>query len=57
MKKLYYEDENGTIVLGQILTNHSMSTEEALEILEINLEAWGKEQGWDGVDYECVVFR
>lgn len=32
--KLYY----GDILLGEVLTNHSMTVDEALEILDINMD-------------------
>lgn len=54
---LVYEDENEFIELGKILTNHSMTTEEALDILDIDLEKWAKDQEWDNVDYECLDLR
>lgn len=55
--KVLYEDDYVSIELGEILTNRSITTEEALNSLGIDLEEWAQEQGWDGVDYECVTFK
>lgn len=52
-----YKDENVCIELGRILSGGSMTTDEALDILGIDLDEWGQEQGWDGVDYEAVDFK
>lgn len=46
--KLFY----GELQLGEITTNHSMSIENALELLEINMDDVAKENGWDDWEYE-----
>jgi hypothetical protein len=48
MVTLYYGDQK----LGQVTTNHSMSIEDILEQLDINMDDYAKSQGWDGWDYE-----
>lgn len=48
--KLYYDD----ILLGNILTNHSMSIDDALESLEIDMDEYAREQGWDGWEWESL---
>lgn len=48
--KLLYDQ----IVLGEILTNKSMSIEDAIELLEIDMDLYAQEQGWDNWDYECL---
>ncbi|GEM_PF-5130176 len=45
---LYY----GDIFMGYILTNHSMSIEDALAALEIDMDDYAAEQGWDNWEYE-----
>lgn len=48
--KLMYDE----IVLGEILTNHSMSIEDAIELLEIDMDLYAEEQGWDDWEYESL---
>lgn len=52
--RVIYKDENGELTIGEIITNRSMTVGEALEILGIDLDKWADEQGWDGVDPDCV---
>lgn len=47
---MYVHQDNDKEVLGEILTNQSLSVEDALDILEINMEEYTKEQGWDDYD-------
>ena len=47
MKLLY-----GDTVLGEVTTNHSMTVDEALYILDINMDAVARENGWDDWDWE-----
>ena len=47
MKLLY-----GDMVLGEVVTNHSMTVDEALDILDINMDAVARENGWDDWDWE-----
>lgn len=46
--KLYH----GDVFLGEILTNHSMTVDEALELLDIDMDEFAQEQGWDDWDWE-----
>lgn len=41
-------------VLGRILTNpnHGLTIDEALDSLDIDMDKYAAEQGWDGWDYE-----
>ncbi|MEK4466438.1 hypothetical protein MHB56_29905 [Paenibacillus sp. FSL H8-0315] len=45
--KVYYED----ILVGEIITNHSMTVDQALELINFNEEAFLSEQGWDELDF------
>lgn len=38
--------------LGRILTNHGLTIDEALDLLDIDMDKYAAEQGWDGWDYE-----
>jgi len=39
------------IVVGEVVTNKSMTVEEALEAIEFNEEKFLQEQGFDDIDY------
>lgn len=47
---MYIHETNEKEVLGEILTNQSLSVEDALDILEINMEEYTQLQGWDDYD-------
>lgn len=57
MLEIWYEDEYGAVKIGEILTNHRMTTDEALDLLGIDLQEWANEQGWEAADPNCVVFK
>lgn len=46
--KLYYEN----ILLGEVLTNHSMTVDEALEFVGVDMDEYAKEHDWDDWDWE-----
>lgn len=46
--KLYYD----TILLGEIMTNSNMTVDEALNCLDIDMDKFAYEHGWDDWDYE-----
>lgn len=48
--KLYYND----LLLGEVLTNHSMSIEDMIYILDLDLDEWAQAQGWEDWDYEAL---
>lgn len=39
-------------VLGRILTNHALTIDGALDLLDIDMDKYAAEQGWEGWDYE-----
>jgi len=45
--KVMYED----VLVGEVLTNRSMTVDEALEAIGFNEEKFLAEQGWDDIDY------
>lgn len=51
---LIYQDENVVEILGGIMTNHSMSVDDALKLLDIDMDKWSEEQGWDGWDWGAL---
>lgn len=50
--KLWYNDNGNKILVNEIITNHSMSIDDALE--NVDMDAFADEQGWDGWDYEAL---
>lgn len=44
---IYYED----IVVGEVVTNRSMSVDEALKLIDFNEEQFVQDHGFDAVDY------
>jgi len=51
--KLLYD---GTEI-GHVMTNHSMSIEDVLAQLNINMDNYAREHGWDGWDYEALSLK
>ncbi|MCL1696286.1 hypothetical protein [Lysinibacillus sp. BPa_S21] len=47
MKLVYVHDENNVEVLTEVVTNHSMSVEDILDLTDFDLNAWA-----DGEDYD-----
>lgn len=47
MAKVYYED----VLVGEVMTNQSLTVDEALELIGFNEETFLSEQGWDELDY------
>ncbi|MNJ76314.1 hypothetical protein D3C77_735710 [compost metagenome] len=45
--KIYYEN----VLIGEVVTNRSMTVDEALELVDFNEEKFLAEQGWDNLDY------
>lgn len=45
--KVYYED----ILVGEVITNRSMTVNEALELIGFNEQEFITEQGFDDIDY------
>ena len=55
--KVIYNDCGEKIVLGEIMTNHSLSVFEAIDILGIDLEEWRESLGWEAYDSNCFDFE
>lgn len=51
---LVYADDAVFEIIGGILTNHSMSVDDAIDLLDIDMDAWAAERGWDGWDWEAL---
>lgn len=47
LMKIFYEN----VLVGEVITNRSMTVNEALESIGFDEEAFLSEQGWDAIDY------
>lgn len=41
----------GEVVVGEVMTNRSLTVEEALELIDFDEQKFLDEQGWDDLDY------
>ena len=46
--KIFYEE----ILVGEVMTNRSMSVDEALEMISFDEEKFLQENGFDDIDYK-----
>lgn len=51
---LVYEENGVRVELGKILTNRSMSVDDALLLLGIDMDKYAEEMGWDGWNWEAL---
>ena len=56
MMSVYYTDENVNIKLGEVCTNRSLTAEEALYVLGIDMDDYADERGWECWDPEAINF-
>lgn len=54
LKLIYKHSETQVEVIGSIITNKSLSVEDALEILGLDMDELAIEKGWDGYDYNAL---
>lgn len=47
MAKIFYED----ILIGEVMTNRSLTVDEALDLISFNEQAFIAEHGFDDIDY------
>jgi hypothetical protein len=47
MAKIYYKD----ILVGEVVTNRSLTVDEALEVIGFDEQAFNAEHGFDDIDY------
>ena len=52
--KLYYNDNGDKILVAEVITNHSMSVDDVLELTGINMDDFANEHGWDGWDFGAL---
>ena len=52
--KLYYNNNGDKIPITEVITNHSMSIDDALDLAGIDMDKWAEDQGWDDWDYEAL---
>lgn len=51
---VYRLEGNNVLLMGRVLTNHSMSIDDALNFCDIDMDSVADQLGWDGWDYECI---
>lgn len=51
---LIYRDNYTFEIIGRVFTNHSISIDEALELLDTDMDEWTKEKKWDSWDYDAL---
>ncbi|MCM0627362.1 hypothetical protein M5J14_22965 [Lysinibacillus sp. OL1_EC] len=54
MKLVYVHSESDVEVIAKIVSNHSISVEEAIELSGVNMDVYAEEQGWEGYDYNAL---
>lgn len=52
MLKLIYKDETGSYQIAAVVTNHSMSINDILQLSGVDMNQWADDQGWDGWDWD-----
>lgn len=53
MVKIYYED----ILVGEVLTNRSLTVDEALELIGFNEQKFISDNDFDDIDYNYFRFE
>lgn len=51
MVKVMYEDIYGDIFVGDILTNHSLTVDQALDLIDFNPDKFMSDNDFDDIDY------
>lgn len=54
MKLVYVHSESDVEVIAEIVSNHSISVEEAIELSGVNMDVYAEEQGWESYDYNAL---
>jgi hypothetical protein len=52
--KLWYNDNGSKTLVAEVVTNHSMSIDDALDIADVDMDTFASEHGWDDWDYEAL---
>jgi hypothetical protein len=53
--RVYYKDYEGNErEICKVMTNHSMTIDEALNLCGVDMDKWAEEQGWDDWDFEDI---
>lgn len=51
---LIYADNYSFEIINGILANHSMTVDDAINLLGVDMDAWAAKQGFDGWDQEAL---
>lgn len=52
--KVIYQDDTVKYDVCEVITNHSMTVQDALDICNIDMDKWAAAQGWDNYDYNAL---
>ena len=55
--KLYYNNNGTPILLAEVTTNHSMSIDNILDLVGIDMDKWAEDQGWDNWDFDDLYIE
>lgn len=59
--RIYYNDNGDMILVGEVLTNHSMTVEEALDLISFDPDDFARANGFldgaEGIDYNEFVLK
>lgn len=53
--KVYYKDEYVNELVCEVMTNHSMTIDEALDLCDVDMDEFASEKGWEDWDYDALV--
>ena len=51
---LAYSEGDTFEILGGIMTNHSINVDYAMDLLDVNMDNFADEQGWESWNYEAL---
>lgn len=54
MTVLYYRENGISLKLGEMLTNQSLTIDEAMEFMDIDMDKVVSDNGWDGWNFEAL---
>lgn len=52
--KLVYNDTNVVLEVGEVLTNHSMTVDQMIDFIGVDMDRWARDKGMDDWDFEAL---
>lgn len=53
--KVYYKDEYVNELVCEVMTNHSMTVDEALDLCDVDMDEFASDKGWEDWDPNALV--